>query len=501
MIKACLFSVILLFINNLYYSQIFYDEFDKLSENYTVIYQDEKALFNQQQYNYNALEYEATNVVLESTSLAVISDRIVLDNQGGEHKDYFKLNFYENPRMIDDFVAFNRKIVEGTYPIHQNECIISQVLADKNNIEVGDIIEFKDASSWDITFYLKVIGIYSDNTFAMNEELQYTSRRNEVICSMLSFNNHSKVDILKNSNHVSSFFLIEESLNSPHAIRANDFYVYILNNIDLYVFYSLVVFIICVGLYVLVELFERIFIEKIIHFIRKINLSFKKRFKIHSFIIYIIIITIFSLMIIDNYQFINRTLIHYILTLNDGFSTHSLGYSIPSILQRFYVSENEQTVFNNSFYLLLMIWIVVRFYRINKVRKNLTKEENEIFKVNANTILVFKHYYEIQQFKETSGLFILQREFKYFSFVKKLYRLNMKQDDVTSILVAQLEYAKKNNFTTILVDQSIVDYHEFKSLLNQYHFHYILTTVNIMNNEGFKVLAYFKGSLITLSEG
>jgi putative ABC transport system permease protein len=68
-----------------------------------------------------------------------------------------------------------------------NECIISQELADLNNIFVGDVIELRGAYAADKTYHLTIVGIYSDVTeeyanFFLEMNGRFAdNRRNEII--------------------------------------------------------------------------------------------------------------------------------------------------------------------------------------------------------------------------------------------------------------------------------------------------------------------------------
>ena len=95
--------------------------------------------------------------------------------------------------MIDvnsnsEFASNNRKIIEGKAFNGLNECIISEKLAQKNNLSVNDYIDISYAKNTIQKLKLKVVGIYEDKTTEYSDTFgQFKSslfnRRNEVITS------------------------------------------------------------------------------------------------------------------------------------------------------------------------------------------------------------------------------------------------------------------------------------------------------------------------------
>jgi putative ABC transport system permease protein len=113
---------------------------------------------------------------------------ITRTNDNGEEVlvETCKLVSTSEPDTLADF-GTNREIIEGRMFEEINECIISQELADLNNIFVGDVIELRGAYAADKTYHLTIVGIYSDVTeeyanFFLEMNGRFAdNRRNEII--------------------------------------------------------------------------------------------------------------------------------------------------------------------------------------------------------------------------------------------------------------------------------------------------------------------------------
>ena len=102
---------------------------------------------------------------------------------------------------FDEFSDGTRELAEGTMPENANECIISSDLAEANGISVGDSVTLTSELTsgdpplpgqestqevTDITYTLKVVGIYDDATDEYGEymiENAFSNRRNEILTS------------------------------------------------------------------------------------------------------------------------------------------------------------------------------------------------------------------------------------------------------------------------------------------------------------------------------
>ena len=99
-----------------------------------------------------------------------------------------KLVGTSNLNALADF-GTDRMIVEGEVFSAINDCIISEELADLNNLSLGDSISLSGSFATDKAYTLTITGIYSDKTeeyinmmLAMNG-LFANNRRNEIITS------------------------------------------------------------------------------------------------------------------------------------------------------------------------------------------------------------------------------------------------------------------------------------------------------------------------------
>ncbi|MCL2517529.1 MAG: ABC transporter permease [Oscillospiraceae bacterium] len=88
---------------------------------------------------------------------------------GGSFTKFPTMNVkgYTSPERLDDFKNGYRGITSGTFPVSNNECIVSEDFAALNNIKVGDIIDIAQGMVEDNPLSLKVVGIYFDFTANM----------------------------------------------------------------------------------------------------------------------------------------------------------------------------------------------------------------------------------------------------------------------------------------------------------------------------------------------
>ena len=76
----------------------------------------------------------------------------------------FTVIAYSDSSYNEDFIKGNKKIVEGEMLSPDDtsyKIVISEELADENDINIGDKIEFKNTNDESITYTLEVSGIYS----------------------------------------------------------------------------------------------------------------------------------------------------------------------------------------------------------------------------------------------------------------------------------------------------------------------------------------------------
>lgn len=98
-----------------------------------------------------------------------------------------KVKGYSSPNLIPEFTSGTREIVEGTMYAKKGECIISEDLAAKNNLKVGDTVTVK----WVLPINgqqlaMKIAGIYYDATpkygsYGDDVQFPYLNKRNEIL--------------------------------------------------------------------------------------------------------------------------------------------------------------------------------------------------------------------------------------------------------------------------------------------------------------------------------
>ena len=110
-----------------------------------------------------------------------------MDNMGD-----FRITAYSNFAYLADFSEGNKKIVSGkmiTKSSSDNEIVISKSLANKNNLKVGDEIEFNLPNNDDEKLKFKIVGIYS-NTSEKNSnnfiEINALNEANQIYTNLSS---------------------------------------------------------------------------------------------------------------------------------------------------------------------------------------------------------------------------------------------------------------------------------------------------------------------------
>lgn len=99
------------------------------------------------------------------------------DEEDGEERNHgndrkmevgdFRITGYSNPSYITEFIEGTKKIKEGEMFSSDNEenvLLISEELAENNDLKVGDIITLYNDGDEDTTYEFKIIGIYEDNS-------------------------------------------------------------------------------------------------------------------------------------------------------------------------------------------------------------------------------------------------------------------------------------------------------------------------------------------------
>jgi len=108
-----------------------------------------------------APDISAIGAESESASLGGI--QILDDDREGFHSANLSIYGYSDITQLTDFLDGSRKIIEGTVFSNLNECIISEELAEKNNLKINDTISVQSVDkAKSQTLTLSISGIYSD---------------------------------------------------------------------------------------------------------------------------------------------------------------------------------------------------------------------------------------------------------------------------------------------------------------------------------------------------
>lgn len=140
------------------------------------------------------------------------------DNRGGNQGD-FKITAYSEVSYIENFVNGTSKITSGamiTNEDEENNIVISEDLAEENNLEVGSTVTMYLPSDSLVTYEFKIVGIFetnsSDNNFmnmsALNSQNQIyttTTAMNEILENDNNSNSLNSKFYLKNSNDLEDF--------------------------------------------------------------------------------------------------------------------------------------------------------------------------------------------------------------------------------------------------------------------------------------------------------
>ena len=99
----------------------------------------------------------------------------------------FSIVAYSDIAYNEDFLNGTKKIIEGEMISNDStkkEIVISEELATDNEIEVGDKIKFTNAYDEDVTYSLKVVGIYSEESTDAGFNPMQNSRGNQLITNL-----------------------------------------------------------------------------------------------------------------------------------------------------------------------------------------------------------------------------------------------------------------------------------------------------------------------------
>ncbi|MFI3283700.1 MAG: hypothetical protein R3Y57_01320 [Erysipelotrichaceae bacterium] len=497
MLKALLLSLCILFANNIYYSLQYFNNFDELASQYSIVYQDEISVFDQSQYSYNDLLYELNGATINHISafMPVISDHISLVNEGGDRKDNLRLSFHDNLEDIDDFVSNNRILVSGRLPINANECIVSLELFEKNDYQLGDTITFLNSLDWNITLDLYIVGVYQDNSLPLDTSFQYTSRRNEIITLYKTIEESSLKDIIQKSPYISHMFLTNSIVSSPHSIEASNFYTYIHKYLTLYFQSSLILIAIFILSFIVVHYFESLLLSYFIKRVKMINHYIKKTFYNTWVYFYLFLCLLIFMIIVANYRFFNKELIYYILNVMNGYTNNSHGFAIPDTLKSFYVQSGETSIFNPLFITIFIAWLTMRYYRLKTCVKKVNPFSLPIEKKADNKIILFSSKSDLSHYLSNCPYCCLSSSFKEHKLIlRMLFHINTKTS-FEAFLHQQLKIAKKYH-QIVVISNDEINYLKYKNVFDQYPLTYHICTTKILPLRNIDVLGYYKQHLI-----
>lgn len=127
---------------------------------------------------------------------------------------------YSNISYNEDFINGNKKIIKGemiSKDSEAKEIIISEELATDNEIEVGDKITFTNAYDEEVTYKLKVVGIYE--TTNDETEIGFNPMKGNSANQIIT--NIKTVETIKESDDDSDFSL-SSSINAVFYIENED---------------------------------------------------------------------------------------------------------------------------------------------------------------------------------------------------------------------------------------------------------------------------------------
>lgn len=119
---------------------------------------------------YYSLETAMSAKEIEPVSYTELSGE---ENDEGRENDRkmstgdFRITGYSDPSYITEFIEGTKKIKDGDMFSADNEenvLVISEELAENNDLEVGDTIVLYNDSDEETTYEFKIIGIYEDNS-------------------------------------------------------------------------------------------------------------------------------------------------------------------------------------------------------------------------------------------------------------------------------------------------------------------------------------------------
>ena len=140
---------------------------------------------------------------------------ILEQGRGGQNQGDFKITAYSDVSYIDAFVSGTSKITDGnmiTNEDKENNIVISEDLADENDLKVGDTVKLYSPSDSNQTYEFKIIGIFetesdsSDDNF-MN--IAALNSQNQIYITETAMN--TILENVDNANSLNAKFYLKDS--------------------------------------------------------------------------------------------------------------------------------------------------------------------------------------------------------------------------------------------------------------------------------------------------
>lgn len=137
------------------------------------------------------------------------------EGRGGQNQGDFKITAYSDVSYIDAFVSGTSKITDGnmiTNEDKENNIVISEDLADENDLKVGDTVKLYSPSDSNQTYEFNIIGIFetesdsSDDNF-MN--IAALNSQNQIYITETAMN--TILENTDNANSLNAKFYLKDS--------------------------------------------------------------------------------------------------------------------------------------------------------------------------------------------------------------------------------------------------------------------------------------------------
>lgn len=135
----------------------------------------------------------------------------------------FRITAYSNFAYLSDFTDGVKKIIDGTMvtgDAKEDEIVISESLAEENDIEVGDEVEFYLPSDEDTTYTFTVVGIFEEVSSDNSSDFMGMNALNG--SNQIYANISTVQDILNDQGEDDSKLVANDGLNAEFYLYNND---------------------------------------------------------------------------------------------------------------------------------------------------------------------------------------------------------------------------------------------------------------------------------------